>query len=48
VRRLVLPAALLLVASGCRQQDPHPPRSLGIERHPGARDVYAFAETYRT
>jgi CubicO group peptidase (beta-lactamase class C family) len=46
-RRLALAAALLLVASGCQRQDAHPPGSLGIERHPGVRDLYAFAEAYR-
>src|SRR5687767_7089573 len=41
-------ASLLVLMPGCtRGEHRHPGRSLGVEKHPTARDLYRFAESYR-
>jgi len=48
MNRSLVPAAILLfVTSACNPKDAHPLRSLGIEKYPTARDLYALAETHR-
>ncbi|MES2697606.1 MAG: serine hydrolase [Verrucomicrobiota bacterium] len=47
IKRLLGLASLALLLIACTRAGQHPGRSLGLEKHPSARDLYRFAETYR-
>jgi CubicO group peptidase (beta-lactamase class C family) len=47
MKHLFTIASLIVLMPYCTRGEQHPGRSLGIEKHPTARDLYRFAETYR-
>jgi CubicO group peptidase (beta-lactamase class C family) len=45
--RFLLIAVAVITCPSCREAKPHPAKSIGIEKFPGARDLFPFAERQR-